>query len=319
MPDNRYRPIRELAAGGFGKTFLAEDTQMPSKRLCAIKQLKPIADNPGLHQLVLQRFQREAAILEALGDPIDRIPKLYAYFESAGQFYLVQEWIEGVTLTEKVERDGPLRETEVRSILLSLLSLLELVHGQGIVHRDIKPDNIILRQVDGKPVLIDFGAVKEIMGTQVTSQGLPTRSISIGTPGYMPPEQAAGRPVYASDLYSLALTAIYLLTGKTPPELETNPVTGKIQWRQYAPDLSYDLAAVLARAIQPTAGDRFLAATEILAALTPSIKQIPGTISVTMAIAWTKADSEEIFSMAKRGDRQYSDRHLCPRSFLNQT
>jgi len=278
--DNRYRPIRELAAGGFGKTFLAVDTQMPSQRLCVMKQLKPVTGNPQMLQLLQARFAREAAILEDLGDPIDRIPKLYAYFESAGQFYLVQEWIEGVTLTEKVELDGPSREREVRSILLSLLSLLELVHRRGILHRDIKPDNIILRQVDGQPVLIDFGAVKEIMGAQVTSQGLSTPTIAIGTPGYMPPEQAACRPVYASDLYSLALTAVYLLTGKTPPELDTNPVTGKFLWRQYAPHLSYDFASVLDRALQPTAGDRFLTAAEMLAALTTSVKPL-ATISAT--------------------------------------
>ncbi|MGK7900500.1 MAG: protein kinase [Hormoscilla sp.] len=279
--ETRYRPIRELAAGGFGKTFLVEDTQMPSQRLCVMKQLKPVTGNPQILQLLQERFAREAAILEALGDPIDRIPKLYAYFEVGGQFYLVQEWIEGATLTEKVEGSGPLTETEVRSILLSLLSVLELVHGQGIVHRDIKPDNVILRQADGQPVLIDFGAVKEIMGTQVTSQGHSApRTIAIGTPGYMPPEQAAGRPVYASDLYSLALTAVYLLTGKTPAELETNLFTGKIGWRDYALNVSDDLASVLDRAIQPTAGDRFCTATEMLAALTASVKPL-GTISAT--------------------------------------
>lgn len=283
--ENRYRPIRELAAGGFGKTFLVEDTQMPSQRLCVMKQLKPVTGNPQMYQLLQERFAREAAILEALGDPIDRIPKLYAYFEVGGQFYLVQEWIEGATLTEKVERSGPLGEAAVRSILLSLLSVLELVHGQGIVHRDIKPDNVILRQADGQPVLIDFGAVKEIMGTQVTSQGHSTPTIAIGTPGYMPPEQAAGRPVYASDLYSLALTAVYLLTGKTPAELETNLFTGKIGWRNYALNVSDDLASVLDRALQPTAGDRFSTATQMLTALTASVKPITATTATRLSPA----------------------------------
>lgn len=283
--ENRYRPIRDLASGGFGKTFLVEDTQMPSQRLCVMKQLKPVTGNPQMYQLLQARFAREAAILEALGNPIDRIPKLYAYFESAGQFYLVQEWIEGATLTEKVDSQGPLTETEVRSILLSLLSVLEFVHGQGIVHRDIKPDNIILRQADGQPVLIDFGAVKEIMGTQITSQGDSTLTIAIGTPGYMPPEQAAGRPVYASDLYSLALTAVYLLTGKTPAELETNLFTGKIWWRHYALDVSDDLASVLDRALQPTAGDRFSTATEMLTALTAAVKPITAITATQLSPA----------------------------------
>ncbi len=84
--NNRYQVIQTLGGGGFGETFLAEDTQMPSRRRCVIKQLKPIQDNPQVYQLVQQRFQREAAILEELGDGSDQIPRLYAYFSEMDNF-----------------------------------------------------------------------------------------------------------------------------------------------------------------------------------------------------------------------------------------
>ncbi|HAX86205.1 MAG TPA: serine/threonine protein kinase, partial [Cyanobacteria bacterium UBA11370] len=155
--NNRYRILQTLGAGGFGNTFLAEDTYMPSGRRCVIKQLKPIIHEPQTEKLVQERFQREAAVLEELGEGNNQIPRLYAYFSEAGQFYLVQEWIEGDTLTKKVEREGKLSESEVTQILIRLLSVLDYVHSRYMVHRDIKPDNVIIRQRDQLPVLIDFG------------------------------------------------------------------------------------------------------------------------------------------------------------------
>lgn len=264
---NRYQIIRMLGEGGFGKTYLAEDIQMPSKRVCVIKQLKPMATETAIYQVVQERFQREAAILEKLGEIHSQIPKLYAYFTHEGQFYLVQEWIEGETLEERVATQGTFSESEVRRILLDLLPVLELIHNQGMIHRDIKPENIILRQVDRSPVLIDFGAVRETMGTVFNSRGNPTSSIVIGTPGYMPPEQAAGRPIPSSDLYGLGLTAIYLLTGRMPQTFDTDPQTGEILWQQFAPHLSPEFAAVLTRMVRSHPRDRFTSAAEVRSTL----------------------------------------------------
>ncbi|MFH7025912.1 MAG: YARHG domain-containing protein [Heteroscytonema crispum UTEX LB 1556] len=275
--NNRYQVIRTLGAGGFGETFLAEDTHMPSKRRCVIKLLKPIHNKPQIYQLVQQRFEREAAILEELGGATDQIPSLYAYFESEGQFYLVQEWIEGDTLSAKVQKQGVFSENYVQELLANLLPILEYVHGKYIVHRDIKPDNIILRYRDGKPVLIDFGAVRESMGTAINSQGNPTSSIVIGTPGYMPSEQAMGRPVYASDLYSLGMTAIYLLTGKYPQKLETDSQTGEILWRQYTNNLNPTLAGAIDKAIAYHPRDRYPTARAMLDALQSITNSIPPT------------------------------------------
>lgn len=277
--NNRYQVIQIIGAGGFGETFLAEDVHMPSRRRCVIKQLKPITNNdPQAYQLIQQRFEREAATLEYLGESSNQIPKLYAYFSENGQFYLVQEWIHGQTLTKIVEAKGFESETAVREILLSLLWVLDYVHSKGIIHRDIKPENIILRSVDGKPVLIDFGAVKETIRSVVSSPGYPTRSLVIGTPGYMPSEQAVGRPVYATDIYSLGLTAVYLLTGKHPQELQTDLKTGEILWQDHAPHVSSQLAAVLNQAIKPHAGDRYSTASKMLHAL-QSASNIPTQLS----------------------------------------
>ncbi len=275
--NNRYQVLKTLGSGGFGETFLAEDTQMPSRRCCVIKQLKPIQNNPQIYQLVQERFQREAAILEDLGGASDQIPTLYAYFQLDSQFYLVQEWIEGDTLTAKIKAQGLFSESDVRNLLTNLLPVLDYVHSKQIVHRDIKPDNIILRHRDRKPVLIDFGAVRESMGTVVNSQGNPTSSIVIGTPGYMPSEQAAGRPVYSSDLYSLGVTAIYLLTGRQAQELQTDPRTGEIIWHNHAVNISPTLKTIIDQAIQYHPRDRFASAKQMLDALQSNVSPIPPT------------------------------------------
>ncbi len=285
--NNRYRILQTLGGGGFSNTFLAEDTHMPSARRCVIKQLKPVTNNPQTYKLVQERFQREAAVLEDLGDGNNQIPKLFAYFTEAEQFYLVQEFIEGDTFTKKVEKEGILSENEVKQLLVSLLPVLDYVHSRHMVHRDIKPDNIIIRKRDNLPVLIDFGAVKEAMNTVVNDPRNSAQSMVIGTPGYMPSEQAGGRPNYASDLYSLGLTAVFLLTGKIPQELETDARTGEFMWRRYAPNLNSNLAMVIDQAIRFNARDRFGNAKAMLNALqssnTPNTPNTPHSADSQMA------------------------------------
>jgi len=310
--NNRYRVIKAISSGGFGETSLGRDTQMPSGRYCVIKQLKSTTNNPRLYQAVKERFQREATILESLGENHNQIPRLYAYVsDEKGQFYLVQEWIEGETLAEKVKNSGPLNENSAKQILVDLLPVLDYIHGRGIIHRDIKPDNIILRDRDNLPVLIDFGAVKESMET-AREPGKNRPSIAIGTPGFMPIEQVAGRPVFASDLYSLGLTAIFLLTGKSPQDLPLNSETGELLWTNFAGNLSPSFVATLNRAIQPHGGDRFSSAEEMLAALTStetakppelplftSSATLPPAVQKLQATGFRLPSSQAIFAIFK--------------------
>ena len=296
--NNRYQVLRVLGSGGFGKTFLAEDTQMPSGKRCVIKQLIPVINNPQLYQLVQERFQKEASILEELGDRHSQIPRLYAYFSEGGEFYLIQEYIEGQTLSERLQQQGVFNEVTVKEILINILQILEYVHSKGIVHRDIKPDNIILRFSDSKPVLIDFGAVKVTMNTEMSPSGNSSQSIVIGTPGFMPMEQASGRPIYSSDLYSLGLTAIYLLTGKIPQDLPTEPTMGNILWRHFAPYLNVGFGDILDKAIAYHPRERFTSARDMLTALqtlsnpvapafvpTPTVIARPSPLSLENTIA----------------------------------
>jgi serine/threonine protein kinase len=276
--NNRYRVLQVVGSGGFGETFLAEDTQMPSGRRCVIKQLKPVANNPQVYQLVQQRFQQEAAILEELGDRSNQIPRLYAYFSENGQFSLVQEYIEGQTLSQKLQQQGLLNETAVQEILINILPVLDFVHSKRMVHRDIKPDNIILRFSDGKPVLIDFGAVKLTMQTEIAASENSNLSIVIGTPGFMPMEQSVGKPVFSSDLYSLGLTAIYLLTGRIPQQLPFDTMTGETIWRQFALNINPNLAEVLDKAIRKSPRDRYMNAKEMLVALQAAMNPISPTL-----------------------------------------
>ncbi|MBZ8178510.1 protein kinase domain-containing protein [Oscillatoria salina] len=300
--NNRYQIINTLGSGGFGETFLAEDTYMPSRRRCVIKQLKPISNNPQMYQLIQERFAREAAILEELGRGNSQIPDLFAYFSEGGQFYLVQEYIAGETLTKLVQNQGNLSENVVKDILVKILPVLGYVHSKKIVHRDIKPENIIIRSSDSLPVLIDFGAVKEAMGTVVNSQGNSTASIVVGTPGFMPSEQAAGRPLYSSDLFSLGLTAIYLLTGKTPQQLTSDPHTGEVLWQQFAPQVSQILANILTKAVMSHPRDRYPSAQAMLQALQSPIPVTP--IAPTIPLASPVPETEETLVVSPAGRQQ---------------
>jgi serine/threonine-protein kinase len=263
---NRFKVLETLAEGSFGHTFLAEDTHMPSRRHCVIKQLKPIA-RPDQYQLVKERFEREAFILEKLGDSSDQIPKLYAFFIEEGLFYIVQEWIEGLTLTQLRQQklnEAYIEENIVRKIVVNLLTVLSHIHARNVIHRDIKPDNVIIRQRDNKLILIDFGVVKEV--ARVDALGNPTSSIIAGTSGYMSLEQAAGKPAFASDIYSVGMTAIYLRTGKNPLTM-IDPLNGEMEWDKHDRNLSREFAAIIGKAIEPLVRDRYKTTREMLEAI----------------------------------------------------
>lgn len=264
--NNRFRILKQLAKGGFGATYLAEDTHMLSRRHCVVKQLQPDVPNQNCYAIALKKFKEEAVLLEQLKH--DQIPQLYGYFEQHGRLFLIQEWVDGPTLGEKVRALGQLSAEEVQQMLLRMLPVIDYLHNFKVIHRDIKPDNLILRQTDSRPVLIDFGSMKQHLKTRISFSGSMVDSVVIGTEGFMAPEQAAQRAVYASDLYSLGMSAIYALTAKLPVEMETDYDTGQFHWRQYAPHVSDHLATILNKATEFSPHDRFSTASEMLDAMT---------------------------------------------------
>jgi serine/threonine-protein kinase len=251
---NRYEIVKSLGSGGFGETFLAKDTQMPSQRLVVVKKLKPAnASQNTSTELIATLFEKEAAVLEELGNHSSQIPKLYSYFCEENEFYLVQEYIAGQSLSQV----GMIGTEQAKTILSSLLNTLKYIHSKGIIHRDIKPENIILRDGDRLPVLIDFGAVKETMGTITLGSGSMVSSVVIGTRGFMAPEQGAGRSIFSTDLYALGLTMIYAMTQKLPIEFATSHLTGELDWQGYIPNLDPHLAKVLDKAIKMEISGRY--------------------------------------------------------------
>ena len=261
----RYLVVKTLGAGGFGTTYLAQDTQRPGQPLCVVKHLKPDSQDEFVLTTARRLFSSEAEILEKLGKH-DQIPALLAYFEENGQFYLAQEFIEGHPLSQEIKRGVPWPQDKVVRMLADVLGTLDFVHQNGVIHRDIKPDNLIRRKSDGKLVLIDFGAVKEIQDPKVAAQQRTGATVAIGTVGYAPAEQAQGKPQFASDIYSLGIVAICALTGKEPDQLESDPQTGELVWRQGI-TVSHALGTVLDRMVRYQYSRRYAHAGEALAAL----------------------------------------------------
>ncbi|MEN9208061.1 MAG: protein kinase [Gloeomargarita sp. GMQP_bins_120] len=261
----RYQVVKVLGSGGFGTTYLARDTHRPGQPFCVIKHLKPDSDDEFVVTTARRLFNSEAEILEQLGKH-DQIPALLAYFEEKGEFYLVQEFIEGHPLSQEMQRGVPWPQEKVVRLLTDVLTTLDFVHRHGVIHRDIKPDNLIRRKSDGKLVLIDFGAVKQLRDPQTAAQQRTGATVAIGTVGYAPAEQAQGKPQFASDIYSLGIVAICALTGKEPSELASDPQTGELVWRQGV-QVSHALATVLDRMVRYHYSKRYANAGEALAAL----------------------------------------------------
>ncbi len=263
----RYLAIRTLGKGGFGATFLARDLSLPGYPPCVIKQLRPSVDDPSIFEMAKQLFEREAQTLGKVGDH-PQVPRLLDYFEYDRQFYLIQEYIKGPNLQKEVRKNGTYSEAAIKQFLSEILPIIKYIHSSEVIHRDIKPANIIRRQQDKQLVLIDFGAVKNQVNTTTLSPGGQTAltAFAVGTAGFAPPEQMAMRPVYASDIYAVGATCIYLLTGKPPKDLAIDVSTGEIMLQKYA-YISKNLARVLTKMIDASVFHRYKSADEVLRSL----------------------------------------------------
>ncbi len=275
---NRYQIIKLLGSGGFGDTYLAKDKDLPGHFFCVVKHLKPKAPHPAVLPIARRLFESEAEVLYKLGKKSERIPTLSAHFEEKSEFYFVQDFIDGEDLTKELIPGRRFSEQQVRELLQDILEVLEIVHQNNVIHRDIKPANL-MRRKDGKIVLIDFGAVKQIGTLIVNSQGETTVSVVVGTPGYMPSKQANGRPKLCSDIYAVGMIGIQSLTGISPDQLPENPNTGEVIWRDKA-QVSSEFADILDKMVRDHFSQRYQNATEALQALNSLGVKIPPTVPV---------------------------------------
>ena len=262
----RYKVISKLGAGGFGETFLAEDLHLPGNPLCVVKKLKPQTTEAETLSMARRLFDTEAKVLYQLGNH-EQIPRLLAHFEDNQEFYLAQELIEGEPLNHELVGQ-PWSEDRVIALLEDVLEVLSFVHEQNVIHRDIKPPNLIRRRRDGRIVLIDFGAVKQVSSQVVDPEtGQTNLTISIGTKGYMPNEQLAGNPRFSSDVYAVGLLGIFALTGTQPKRFSEHPETNEINWREHTTQVSPELGAILDQMVRYDFRDRYPTATEALLAI----------------------------------------------------
>ncbi|NEP63558.1 MAG: protein kinase [Symploca sp. SIO2G7] len=269
----RYKIISSLGSGGFGETFLAQDHDLPGYPQCVVKQLKPQSNHPFILQTSRRLFDQEAKILHQLGNH-NQIPTLLAHFEENQEFYLVQELIIGHDLKQEFSLGKRWSEEQVVFLLKDVLQILEYVHQYNVIHRDLKPANLIRRASDGKLVLIDFGAVKQV-STQITNtQGEQSLTIVIGTPGYIPAEQLAGKPQLSSDIYALGMLGIQALTGISPNQLPKDLYTGEVSWHnqlEVEQVRGSPLLDILDKMVLRDFRQRYQNVTEILQVLSPQI------------------------------------------------
>jgi len=304
---NRFKALKPLGKGGFGTTYLAQDLDNRAKH-CVIKRFSYQGNSSAAADKAQQLFEQEAERLDHLNHP--QIPRLLAYFQedsqAGSQLYLVQEFIGGQTLQAELAQNGPLGESAIRSVLQGLLPILAFVHGRNVIHRDIKPDNIMRRKT-GELVLIDFGIAKLL-----EQSALANTATTIGTPGFAAPEQTYGRVTPASDLFALGATCFELMTQAfSSGETEMLGYRWVDRWQQYVkPPLSPNMAAILAKLIEVNERSRYSNAHEVLqdlAAQTPaSLIPQQSTPAQTTPQQTTPAHTTGLYTLAVAPSRSSS-------------
>lgn len=267
----RYRAIKPIGQGGFGRTFLAIDEDKPSKPPCVIKQFYPQAQGTNTVQKAIELFNQEAVQLDELGQH-PQIPELLAYCTQDDRQYLVQEFIDGMNLYQELSQNGAFNESQIRQLLNDLLPVLQFCHDKKVIHRDIKPENIIRRRSDRKLVIVDFGAAKS-----ATSTALNRTGTSIGSPEYVAPEQMRGKALFASDIYSLGVTCINLLTERSPFD-SYDAHNAAWVWQQYlTTPVSQELSSIINKMVATIPSQRYQNINQVLQALDFHSSALPPT------------------------------------------
>jgi serine/threonine protein kinase len=277
---DRYIIKNVIGQGGMGRTYVAEDTER-FHELCVLKEFIPLTQSPDVVAKAKELFQREANTLYQIKHP--QVPEFRATFEAEGRLFLVQDYVEGRNyrqlLSERRHQKSTFTEAEAVTLLQQVLPILSYLHNRKIIHRDISPENLMLRSQDRMPVLIDFGVVKEA-ATQLQSHLGMAQSTVAGKPGYAPPEQLQTGNAYASsDLYALAVTVLVLLTGKEPQDL-FDDTSLNWKWQQFV-NVNSSLAKTLNRMLSYKPAQRFPNAEEVLQALQGSYASELRTVAVS--------------------------------------
>jgi serine/threonine protein kinase len=255
----RYRPLYPLGSGGFGRTLLAVDEHFPCESKCVVKQLCFPDSDPESYKKAVQLFEQESLRLYELRHR--QIPNLLAYFEQDEQLYLVQELIQGETLEQELKSQGLFNEEKIWQLLQDLLPIIKFIHSRQVIHRDIKPENIMRRSPEGDLVLIDFGVAKLFKDSKLFRTGT-----IVGSPEYMAPEQIRGKSLPPSDLYSLGVSCIYLLTGISPFDL-FDVTSDRWAWRDYLTHYNHvksHLGIILDKLLQNALSQRYQSADEVM-------------------------------------------------------
>jgi serine/threonine protein kinase len=334
----RYRALNYLGEGGFGRTFIGMD-QARRNSLCVIKQFLPLQQGSGTLQKCIQLFEQEAELLEKLGKH-SQIPDLLAFFEQDSKLYLIQEFVEGEDLLKELQRKGRFTEDEVKTFLIEMLPVLDFIHNKNVIHRDIKPENILRRKIPLDPsiygqisdlVLIDFGVSKQVSASVMTKMGT-----GVGTIGYTAPEQNRGIAKPASDLYSLAVTAIRLLTGVLPEERNGSMIDDIFdiddfswKWKEWliknGLSVNNNLANILDKMLADKISDRFKRAREVLEVLqipisspqpqTPKVSYSPSQPQPTIKLTTSKANFTQLDQLLAQGKWKEADQETTQLMF----
>ena len=309
---DRYSIVHIEHTGSFSKVFFALDTYQNPPRSCLIKVFEPIVQKDRIAKWIEEEFNKELKHLKQLSLRNQHLPEIYTYSSELQVYYIVRELVEGETLGKKVQTKGKFSPQDVRAILVRLLSILKYLHHEGVIHQNIKPKNIILRDEDQMPMLINFGSIEQIVATYKFYGDKQISSVS-NVQGYAPPEQALGQSVPASDLYSLGLTAAYLLTAKHPLDLpvDSNSEVKKLPHQVFQQDS--DLANIITRAISSNLEKRYSCAEEMLHDLCRKDLDLNGRLSLNKPKP-SDVTNQQTNSTEKQNQKSKSHNH----GFLNR-
>jgi WD40 repeat protein len=262
--DDRYQVIQSLGTSRYSQVYIAKDVTQPGSPQCKISCFRPVNTDYASMEAAREIFQNEVQKLHHLGSHYDRVPFVLSAFEYNKDFYLIEDAIEGRSLGDELAVGNLLSEVEAISMVIDVLKTLQVAHEEQLIHGDINPSNLIAcsrehSSDNPKIILVNFAGLRKICNPLLPMQSVPL----LGTPSYMPTEQAQGDEQPSCDLYALGLTTIQALTGKHPSQMEVNAAIGAIAWHDNI-NISSKLADILDRMVKLNPEERYQSATEVL-------------------------------------------------------